>query len=93
MFYDTSTLQFNNLPFIKVGDNEEEAETFCDQLKENFKQAKIHNGDKVAILFETNGFVRAIGNIGQDLWIDVDNNFLKKTFKDLGIIITSLKVY
>ena len=33
MFEDTSTLFFNNLPFIKVGNTEEEGKVFCNQLK------------------------------------------------------------
>lgn len=93
MFSDTSTLGFTNLPFIKVGDTEEEGVVFCNQLKENFKQANIHDGDKVAVLYEANGHVRAIGCIGQDSWIDAEDKFVKKTFEELNIVITSLKVH
>lgn len=84
---------FNNIPCIKVGDTEEEGVAFCNQLKENFKQANIYDGDKVAILFGANGSVRAIGRAGQDSWIDVTDKFVKKTFKELNIVITSLKVH
>jgi len=93
MFYDTSTLMFDNLPCIEVGNTVEEAVNFCNQLKENFKQGNIHDGDKVAVIFKENGHVRAIGRIGQDLWVDVDDKFVKKTFEELDIIITSLKVH
>ncbi len=93
IFFDTSTLTFNNLPFIKVGDTEEEGVSFCNQLKENFKQANIYDGDKVAVLFEANGDIRAISSIGQDSWIDVTDKFVNKTFKELNIVITSLKVH
>lgn len=51
MFEDTSTFSFRNLPFIKVGDTKEEGEIFCNQLKENFKEAHIYDGDKVAVIF------------------------------------------
>ena len=93
MFSDTSTLGFRNLKFIRLGKTEEEGEFLCNQIKENFKQAHINDGDKVAILFESNGRVRAIGRIGWDLWIDVKDKFAKKTFEELNIVITSLKVY
>lgn len=93
MFSDTPTSEFYNLPFIKVGETEEEARIFCNQIKENFKQAGIYNGDKVVVLFEANGSVRAIGSIRRDSWIDVTDKFVKKTFKELNIVITSLKVY
>lgn len=63
MFEDTSTLFFNNLPFIKVGNTEEEGKVFCNQLKENFNKAHIYDGDKVAVIFEDDGRVLAIGNI------------------------------
>jgi hypothetical protein len=92
-FSDTSTLFFNNLSFIKVGDTEEEGENFCNQLKENFKEAHIHEGDKIAVIFENDCNVIAIGSLGEDLWIDVTDKFVKKTFEELNIVITSLRVY
>ena len=93
MFENTSTLLFNNLPFIKVGNTEEEGEVFCKQLKENFKEAQIYDGDKVVVIFEDDGHVLAIGSTGKDLWIDVTDKFVKKTFAELNIAIESLKVY
>lgn len=93
MFEDTSTLLFNNIPFIYVGNTEEEAEIFCNQLKENFKEAHIYDGEKVAVIFGDNGRVLAIGNTGTDEWIDTTDKFIKKTFAELNIIITSLEVY
>ena len=93
MFEDSSTLSFDNLPFIKVGETKKEAETFCNMIKDNFKKAYIHEGDKVAIIFEKDGHVIAIGSIGKDMWIDVTDKFVKKTFKELNINITSLKVF
>lgn len=93
IFFSDASTRFKNLVFIHVGYTEEEAVDFCNQLKENFNQANIYDGDKVAILFETNGRVRAIGSLGQDSWIDVEDKFVKKTFKELNIVITSLKVH
>jgi len=93
MFSDTSTFAFHNLPFIKVGDTQEEGEVFCNQLKENFKEAHIYDGDTVAVIFGDDGCVLAIGNRGEDAWIDTSDKFAKKTFAELNIVITSLKVY
>ena len=84
---------FNNLPFIKVGNTEEEGKVFCNQLKENFNKAHIYDGDKVAVIFGDDGRVLAIGNTGEDSWIDATDKFAKKTFAELNIVITSLKVY
>ena len=36
LFEDPSTLLLKNLPFIEVGNTQEEGEIFCNQLKENF---------------------------------------------------------
>lgn len=93
MFEDTSTFSFRNLPFIKVGDTKEEGEIFCNQLKENFKEAHIYDGDKVAVIFGDDGCVLAIGSMGEDAWIDTTDKFVKKTFAELNIVIKSLKVY
>ena len=94
-FTDSSILFFENLTFIRVGDYKEEAESFCNQLKEHFKEAHIYEGDEVAVIFNDNGYVIAIGSLCSDegLWIDVTDCFVKKPFKDLNIVVTSLKVY
>jgi len=92
-FSNTSNIFFRNLSFIKAGDTEEEAKTFCNMLKENFNEAHIHEGDKIAVIFKDDGSIIAIGSLGKDLWIDVTDNFVKKTFKELNIVVTSLKVY
>jgi len=93
VFEDTSTFSFYNLAFIKVGNTKEEGEIFCNQFKDNFKEAHIYDGDKVAVIFGDDGRVLAIGNIGEDTWIDTNDKFIKKTFAELNIVITSLKVY
>jgi len=53
----------------------------------------IYEGDKVAVIFKDNGQILAIGNTGEDAWIDTTDKFVKKTFAELNIVITSLKVY
>lgn len=92
-FSDTSHIFFNNLPFIKVGDTEEEGERTCNRLKENFKEAHIFDGEKVAVIFGNDDNVLAIGSLGENSWIDVTDKFVKKTFDELNIVVTSLIVY
>ena len=92
-FEDTSTFRFYNLSGIKVGNNKEEVEHFCNILKSHFNEAHIHDGDKVAVIFGDDGVVLAIGKPGEDAWIDVTDLFVKKTFAELNIVITSLKVF
>jgi len=93
MFQDTSTFLFDNLTFIKVGNNKEEGELFCNQIKEKFREAHIFDGERVAVIFGDDSRVLAIGNIGDDMWIDTTDKFTKKTFEELNICITSLRVY
>ena len=47
----------------------------------------------VSVIFGDDGHILAIGNIGEDVWIDTTDKFIKKTFAELNIVITSLKVY
>ena len=97
LFHDSSTVSLCDLPYIKVGDTEEEGNLFYDQLKKNFNEAHINDGDKVAVILEDDAFdeglVLAIGNIGENAWIDVTDKFVKKTFAELNIIPISLTVY
>lgn len=81
LFFDTSSLKFTNLPWIWLSENSKsEAEQEYDKLKKNFSDAGIYDGDKVAVMFRENGRVIAIGSIGIDCWIDVENRFVKKNF-------------
>lgn len=85
---------FFNLAYIYVGRTKEEAMFYYNQFKGNFDQAGIFDGDTVAILSDKkNGFVRAIGSIGQDSWIDVKDKFACKTLKELKVKIDSFKVH
>lgn len=92
-FEDTSTFIFSNLSVIRVGKNKEEGKCFCDLIRNRFNEANIHDGDKVAVIFGDDGRVQAIGKPGEDAWIDVTDTFAKKTFAELNIVITSLKVF
>lgn len=94
MFYESSTLLFDNLPYIWLSeDSQEEAKKNCDELKEQFASAGIYEGDKVAIMFKEGGPVMAIGRIGGNDWIDVEDHFRRKTFEELNIDIISLIVH
>lgn len=94
MFTEPSTIFLNNIPFINVGRDEEQAEALCNQIKENFKEALISDGDKVALIINSrSGKVRAISSIGKDYWIDVKDNFKVKTFNELNLVFDSLTVF
>ena len=92
-FSCASHMFFHNLSFFRVGDSKEEGEITCNKIKKNFKKACIFEGNKVAVIFGNDHNIIAIGHTGKNLWIDVRDNFSKKTFKELNIVVTSLKVY
>jgi hypothetical protein len=91
-FKKASTTAFRNLCFIFVGGTEEEGKILCDKFKKNFNKADISDGDTVDIIFEK-GSVIAIGSRTSDLWVDVNDKFKPKHFKDLNIVVKDLKVY
>ena len=92
VFEYASTKKFNNLN-IKVGDTEAKAIANRHQVRLNFAEANIYWGDKVAIIFDEEGNILALGKMKEDVWLDVTDNFKKKSFAELNIDITSLKVY
>lgn len=83
---------FYNLA-MNVGDIKAVAESRCNTIKKQFEKVHISDGDRVAIIFKEDRHIRAIGTIGRDCWIDVDDSFSIKTFEELNIVITSLKVH
>ena len=93
MFKDPSTLMFNNLPYIKLGESEEQAKFKHAQILRNFKEAHIHEGESVAVIFRNDGFVVAIGKLGQNVWIDCLDNFCPKPFRGLYHRVSGLSVY
>ena len=92
-FTDSSTLLFDNMPYIKVGKTREEANNFWSKMKKNFSDAHILDKNRVAIICDKYFQIVAIGNTGEDVWIDVTDQFKAKSFAELNIEITSLKVY
>ncbi len=88
-----TTLEFNDILIVNVGQTEEGGKIFCNQLKENFNKAHIYEGDRIVVIFKDDGKVIAIGNKGEDVWIDITDNLSKKSFAELDIEFTSLKVY
>ncbi len=88
---DTSTLMFRHPSFFKMGDTLEEAVEYCNKVKEIFKEAGIHDGDMVDLLFERDGHVRAIGNKERNVWIDLNDKFATKTFNQLGVVIVPFR--
>lgn len=92
-FEETSYLGVLNLSNIYLAEEQDKAKEACDKFKMAFKEAWIHDGDRVAVMHDKNGTVIAIGRIGADKWVDVKDKFVCKTFKDLNIIITALKIH
>ena len=92
-FKETSTLLFNNLAFIPVGKTEKEAAFKQHQYLEKFEQANIHDRDRIVVIFDDEGTVIAIGKPGNNVWLDVSDGFITKTFEELKIAVTELKVY
>lgn len=88
-----SDLFVHNLPYIYLHeDSEKEAIKACKKLKANFKKAGIFDGNHVAII--TKGcYPKAIARLGGDSWIDVENKFVVKTFKELDLQFDNLKVF
>ena len=91
MFDERPCFSFNNLPFIYMGKQKQEAIDKYVEIAKRFKSIGIYNGDKVAIIYDSNGVI-AIGKSYKDHWIDVRNNFQVKTFKTLKLNFDSLVV-
>lgn len=92
-FEEASYLGFLNLSTIYLDEEEEKAEDVCNKFKMAFKEAWIHDGDRVAVMHDRNGNIMAIGRIGADKWVDVKDKFVCRTFKDMNVVITSLKIH
>lgn len=89
----SSLLAFRNLPVIYLACEEKEANEVCKQFKKAFEKANIREGDTVALICNTKGDILAIGRSYSDIWVDVyQDRFTVKTFKELKLNISSLKV-
>lgn len=95
MFENPSNLlSFNNMPVIALSCDEDEAREICDTWKKAFEKANIHEGDKVVLICNTKGEILAIGATYSDIWVDVyQNKFTVKTFKELKLNVSSLRVW
>ena len=72
---------------------EETTDSIYNFILSNLEQVNIHDGDKVAVIFDEEGNILALGKMKEDVWLDVTDDFKKKSFAELNIDITSLKVY
>lgn len=92
-FKNPSNLFVDNIPYIYLHeDSEKEAKKACKKLKANFEKAGIFEGDRIAIITKDSN-VKAIGRLGGKSWIDVENKFVIKTFKELDLQVDSLTVF
>ena len=57
------------------------------------EQVNIQHGDNIVVIFDEEGNILALGKKNEDVWLDVTDGFQKKSFAELNIDITSLKVY
>ena len=93
MFKDTSTLMFNNIPYIKLDESEGQAKFKHAQILRNFENGNIHEGERVAVIFRDDGFVVAIGKLGQNVWIDCFDNFRLCPFGALHLKVNGLIIH
>lgn len=83
----------DNIPFIYLHeDSKKEAIKLCKEIKANFEKAGIFEGKRVALILKGT-HAKAIGSLGGDLWIDTENKFVVKTFKELDLKFDTLTVY
>ncbi|MBO5141679.1 MAG: hypothetical protein J6C46_01545 [Clostridia bacterium] len=92
-FEYASTKKFNNPLNIKLGETEAKAVATQQQILMNFSEANIFLGDEVAIIFNDEGNILALGKMEEDVWLDVNDDFKKKSFVELNVDITSLKIF
>lgn len=73
-------------------DEEEEVKKYQEEITKKLGELEIFNGNKVAILFDSQGEVFAIASLGKDKWVSIKyGNFVIRSFGDFNV--TSLKVY
>ena len=88
--FTNTTASFFNLAHIYLGKEYDVAECIKADFKERFTRAKIFDGNRVAVIFDDSGNILAIGAINSQLWIDTNNKFTTKRFKDLNLNLDSL---
>lgn len=94
IFYDVPVLNIPKEYCFPVGKTTlKDAISNYEFILSNIRQANIHDGDKVIVIFDEEGNILALGKINEDVWLDVTDQFKAKSFAELNIEITSLKVY
>lgn len=89
----SSLLVFRNLPVIYLSLDKAKANEICRKFKKAFEKANIHEGDTVVLICNTRREILAIGCLNSDSWVEVyQDRFKVKTFKELKLNISSLKV-
>ena len=83
---------FLNLSQIYMGKDYKEAALLKKEIEGRFKSIDIEDNSEVITLSEK-GELIAIGKSGNDSWIDINNHFRLKPFKELNIVPISIKVF
>ena len=81
----------NNRICITINDSFEDSRDAVKALKHHLALNRIFDGSKTTIVFHS-GEIRAIGTNGEDNYCDAKDNFIVKSFSELGINITSLVI-
>lgn len=90
-FKDYPLFTFNNLNWLYMGETESEAKKTRRAIKKIFDNNYIHDGDRVAVIYDTDGVI-AIGRSYHDCWIHIKDKYKVKTFKELDLKFDSLVV-
>ena len=95
---DSRDFLYNGLDYIALEPIREKSvpeEKLGDILerKNRLFEANLRPGTEVVVLFEDDGQVIAISKKGDKKWMDVRDKFTSKTFGELGIDATSLRVF
>lgn len=93
-FEEKTTHYFKNIFYIHCGRSINEAKINYSKLLKKFHSAKIYNDDEVVVLFDQSSCkVLAISKPGENMWIDIRNNFKKEKLNKLNFSISDLTVY
>ena len=81
----------SNRIYVTLNGSHEDSQKAVDAIRHHLALNRIYNGAKATIILTSDG-IRAIGTNGEDNYCDIKDNFVAKTFSELGINITSLVV-
>ena len=88
--FTNTTASFFNLAHIYLDKKQQHAEHTKSEFKARFTKANIFEGSRVAVIIDDSGNILAIANNNSPHWIDVNDKFKPKLFKDLNLSIDSL---